>query len=189
MLNIQNPITTTYYQTNNSCQPQIKEEEEEEEELSLVQSYFSNKQQFKREFHSQMEEILELIFYEYDGGEWRNEFGTMSSYFFEEEKHDNYLENGYHVRFFTEPLSDIIFFKILPKYPTAFIEDFLSNINQTGKYDGFVCSKNKHIICNILPNYKPIKNTFCVSNQAIEKYNHKNIIYLVNPSTYNQNNL
>jgi len=176
MLNIETPIKyqSNLSNNNNFGQKQFKEE------LTLKQAYLSNKPQFEHEFQKQMEEIIELIFYEYDGGEWRNEFGTMSSYFYEEEKHDNYLENGYNVRFFLDSLSDVIFFKIIPKYSTApHVQDFLSNIKETGKYDGFVCSKHKHTIYSILPGYKPMTNTFSISNQAIERYNHKNIIYLV----------
>lgn len=152
-------------------------------EMTLKEYYMSNKRKFEYEFQKQMEEIIELIFYEYDGGEWKNEFGTMSSYFYEEDKNDNYLENGYCVQFFTEKYSDIIFFKIIPKYPTAPVHEFLSNIKKTGSYDGFVCSKHKHNIYNILPNYKPIVNTFCISNQSIDKHNHENIIYLVKSNT------
>ena len=144
-------------------------------ELSFKQFFITNRQEFINQFYDQLDTIIEMIFYDFNSGQWRNEYGMMSSNFYEEEKEYDYLENGYRFKFFPEE-NDIIKFKILPFYPEA-EETFMNSADK--KYDGFVCSYKKHRLfkTKLLP--KPMPNTFCHYEDVLKKFDL--VIYLSYP--------
>jgi hypothetical protein len=144
-------------------------------ELSFKQFFITNRQEFINQFYDQLDTIIEMIFYDFNSGQWRNEYGVMSCKFYEEEKEYDYLEHGYKLKFFPED-NDIIKFKIIPFYPEA--EDIFMNSTEK-KYDGFVCSSNKHRLFKnkLLP--KPIPDTFCQYEEVLKTFEF--VIYLSYP--------
>ena len=149
------------------------------EELKLKQTFINNKHNFEKEFHNQMEDIFERIFYEFNEGCWANEFGTMSSNFYEDEDcTHNYFTHGYGIKFFLHDHKEVIFFKIIPLHPSAETQRSLEQAIKNKNYDGFICSMKTHLIYNILPYCKPLRSTFCISKQALDKYQYKNVIYI-----------
>ena len=127
-------------------------------QITFQQYYLKNTKKFETDFIKQLDALTELIYYEFDGGYWGNEFGSISSNFYEEEKTYDFMENGYCLRFFPSQKEDIIFFKILPVHP-QFEANFLQSEQKT--YDGFICSHSKHRLYKhrLLP--KPIPYSFC----------------------------
>ena len=127
------------------------------QELCLKQLFINNRTEFTKQFHDQLDTIIEMIFYNFDSGLWRNEYGVFSFNFYEEEQEYDYYGHGYRLKFYPED-NDIIKFKILPIYPDA--EDVFLN-SAMKKYDGFICSPGKHRLfrTNLFP--LPMEDTFC----------------------------
>ena len=141
-------------------------------ELSFKQFFLTNPQEFDYQFDAQLETIIDVIFYDFDEGRWRNEYGVISSNFYEEITDYDYLQNGYKCKFFPQK-DDTIKFKILP-HNKEIEEHFMNSTNK--KYDGFVCSSQKHVLFKhkIIP--KPMTDTFCQYDDILTDFNL--IIYL-----------
>lgn len=130
------------------------------------QYYQKNTQTFEKEFHQQLTALTELIYYEFDGGYWGNEYGSISSNFYEEEKSYDFMENGYHVCFFPSQIEDIVFFKIIPVHPQIKASFLQSNEK---RYDGFICSHNKHRLYKHRLLHKPMPKTFCHYEDVLQQ--------------------
>jgi uncharacterized protein YjaZ len=145
-------------------------------ELFFKQFFIANQHAFIQQFDEQLNSILDIIFYDFDSGQWKNEYGVLSSNFYEEVDDYDFLKNGYKFKFFPEN-NDIIKFKILP-INQKIEEDFLNSTEKT--YDGFICSYRKHQFYKHKLLSKPISNTFCHYENILTIFDF--VIYLSYPN-------